>query len=184
MSVSPRSMRVWPAAWTPRWLSTCARVQPGRGDGARTCSSVTPATCASSRCCAADACSTNRRASASTSSRSLTVWISAARHLDPGTVLVDAWLAGEPEHLLAEDVLHDLGGAAFDRVRAGPQEHLAGRAGRVRERDARRPLERVLVADETIRAEQVDAQLRDRLVQVRERELRDRALGPGVAGCA
>ena len=48
---------------------------------------------------------------------------SVARHLRPGQVLVGAHVAGQAEHPLAEDVAHDLGGAALDRVGPGPQEH-------------------------------------------------------------
>src|SRR5262245_64721160 len=40
-----------------------------------------------------------------------------ARHLMPGQVLVDPDVARQAQHPLAEDVLHDLGGAALDRVR-------------------------------------------------------------------
>src|SRR5262245_147248 len=51
---------------------------------------------------------------------------SGARHVLPGDVLVDARLAGQPEHALAQDVAHDLGGAALDRVRARAQELILG----------------------------------------------------------
>ena len=36
-------------------------------------------------------------------------------------LMVDADVAGQAQHPLTEDVLHDLGGAALDRVGAGPQ---------------------------------------------------------------
>ena len=40
-------------------------------------------------------------------------------------VAIDADVAGEAEDALAEDVAHDLGRAALDRVRAAPQERRA-----------------------------------------------------------
>ena len=43
---------------------------------------------------------------------------------------------------------------------------------------------RVVVADQAVGAEQVDAQLVDALVDLGEHQLGDRALGPGVAGLA
>src|SRR5688500_3190493 len=58
--------------------------------------------------------------------RTFAPWLR-ARHLDPGELLVDADVAGEAEHPLAEDVAHDLGGAALDRVGPGPEERLLER---------------------------------------------------------
>src|SRR5437868_12066837 len=49
---------------------------------------------------------------------------SAAWHLTPGHVLVGPRLAGEAQHPLTEDVLHDVGGPALDRVRLHPQHRL------------------------------------------------------------
>ena len=49
---------------------------------------------------------------------------SAPGDLAPGEVLVDTDVAGESEDSLADDVLHDLGGATLDRVGPGPQEVL------------------------------------------------------------
>ena len=43
-------------------------------------------------------------------------------HIFPRDVLVDAWLTRQPEHPLTENVAHDFGGAAFDRVRTRPEE--------------------------------------------------------------
>src|SRR5207247_818365 len=62
-------------------------------------------------------------------------WVTAASgagYLAPGERFVDSGFAGEPEDALAEDVAHDLGGAALDRVGPRPQEHvprLAERGG-------------------------------------------------------
>ena len=53
---------------------------------------------------------------------------SAAGNLAPGELLVDADVAGQAEHPLAEDVLHDLGGAALDRVGPHAQERLLRRS--------------------------------------------------------
>ena len=53
-----------------------------------------------------------------------------ARDGAPGDVLVDADVAGQAEHPLAEDVAHDLGGAALDRVRPRAEERLLQRVGR------------------------------------------------------
>src|SRR5690606_7485550 len=50
----------------------------------------------------------------------------AAGNLGPGLVLVHPDVAGEAEHALAEDVLHDLGGAALDGVGPAAQERLLG----------------------------------------------------------
>ena len=49
---------------------------------------------------------------------------STPRHFAPRKVLVDPRLARQAEHPLAEDVLHDVGGAALDRVGLHPQERL------------------------------------------------------------
>ncbi len=49
---------------------------------------------------------------------------SVSRDLAPGHVAVDADIAGQAEHPLAEDVLHDLGGAALDRVGPRAEELL------------------------------------------------------------
>ena len=103
-----------------------------------------------------------------------------ARHLFPGDVFVDAGLAGEAEDALAEDVAHDLGRAALDRVGPGPQEHVARFAERGGEADLLGAPERVVEADERVGAEQVHAQLVDALLVERERELGDRAFRPGV----
>ena len=109
---------------------------------------------------------------------------SGAGHLGPGELLVDAGLAGEAEHALAEDVAHDLRGAALDRVGPGAQEHLARRAGRALEADGLGAAHLVVVADEAVGTEQVDAELVDGLVHLGEAELGDRALGARVAGLA
>src|SRR4051812_15216874 len=64
----------------------------------------------------------------------------AAGDLAPGKGLVDADVARQAEHALAEDVLHDLAGAALDRVRPHAQERLL----RVRpQHRVLRPLHRV-----------------------------------------
>ena len=52
---------------------------------------------------------------------------SVARHLAPRDLAVDAHVAGQAEHTLAEDVLHHLGGAALDRVGPAAQERLLQR---------------------------------------------------------
>src|SRR5215211_943263 len=106
---------------------------------------------------------------------------SAPRHLGPGHVLVDPRLARQAQHPLAHDVALDLRRAALDRVGPRAQEHLAGRSRWPHEPQALGAAHRVVVALERRRAEQVDAQLVDRHVDLGELELGDRALGPGVA---
>ena len=67
---------------------------------------------------------------------------------------------------------------------ARPQEHLAGGPERRVESGFVGALERVVVPDEAVGAEQVDAQVVRVLVDRRELQLGDRALGPGIAGLA
>src|SRR4051812_34028593 len=65
---------------------------------------------------------------------------SAPGYLAPGKSLVGTGFSGEPEHPFAEDVLHDVGRPALDRVGLDPQERLL-RVGQIH--CATRALERV-----------------------------------------
>src|SRR5579875_2818342 len=105
---------------------------------------------------------------------------SATRDPRPWQVLVDPDVARQAEDPLAEDVALDLGGAALDRVRPRPEEHLARPARRTCEAEPLASAHRVVVADGAVDAEQVDAQLVDPHVDLGEHELRDRALGTRV----
>src|SRR4029077_15606853 len=93
-----------------------------------------------------------------------------------------ARVTGQAEHALAEDVLHDLRGAALDRVRARAQELILG------EPLGRAALEAALAQlvarfeRETVAAQYVDRELPQALVDLGLRELADRALRPRVAG--
>ena len=114
-------------------------------------------------------CSTGRLQSV----RSTTGQRGMARHEHVG---VDADIAGKTEHTLAEDVAHDLGGAAFD-----------GGGSRTEEPSARwwawlelRASSGSPACGEAARAEQVERQLVDFLAQLRRRELADRSL-PALA---
>src|SRR6266487_2485144 len=103
---------------------------------------------------------------------------SASWYLAPWKVFVDAGLAREPEHPLAEDVAQDLRRAAFDRVRPRTQEHLpgvaaAGQAGLVG------PDHLVARIQEPVGVEDVHAHLVDPPVRLGERELGHRAFGTG-----
>ena len=106
--------------------------------------------------------------------------LSAAGHLDPGQVLVDPDVAGQAEDALAEDVPHDLGGAALDRVGPRPQERLLRAASTGRSSAAGPSRSRSGRACPR-RPRRSTAKLVDVLVQLGHGQLADRALGPGRA---
>src|SRR2546421_91706 len=92
----------------------------------------------------------------------------AALDVLPGDVAVDLGLPGEAEDALAEDVAHDLGGAALDGVGPAAQEAPDGGGG-------------VLVAGRPRRgggAQEVDGQVLEASVELGLEELGDRTLGP------
>src|SRR5213593_482880 len=105
------------------------------------------------------------------------------RNVFPWQVLVDARLAGQAQHALAEDVAHDLRGAALDRVRARAQEPVFGLVLEALRSVGRRLAQLVArVEREPARAEHVDRGLPKVFVDLGHRELVDRALRAGVAG--
>src|SRR5438270_853406 len=112
------------------------------------------------------------RVLAATARRSASV---AAGDVLPGDVSVDGGLFGEAEDPLAEEVAHDLGGAAFDGVGAAAEEAADGHPG-------------VLVVgcpSHGLVAEDVHGEVLEAPVVLGLEELGDRAFGTGlVAGLA
>src|ERR1700733_708309 len=109
---------------------------------------------------------------------------STPRNLRPGKLLVRSHVPRQAEDALTEDVPLDLRGAPFDRVGAGPDEHLAGRPRRTDEAERLGPSHGVVVADQCIRPEQIHTELVDALVDLGEHELGDGALRSRGAGLA
>ena len=90
----------------------------------------------------------------------------------------------EAEHLLAEDVLHDLGGAAFDGVGPSPQEGVADTGTGAGEVDLAGATEGVVELDLTFHALQVDGLFEDGLVECGHHRLADGAFRPGLPAFA
>src|SRR5215204_3167696 len=139
-----------PSPWPPCASSTKIPAQPSSDISFQESSSYVPDS-ASSR----TRSGLKRAASSSLAVRLIACWSSVKSKFMALPQLRQA------EHALGDDVLEDLGGAALDRVRAGAQETVG--PGRVPGR--------------AVLAEDVDRQLRERLVDLAPLPLRQRPLG-------
>src|SRR4051794_13778843 len=102
---------------------------------------------------------------------------SAPGYLAPGKSLVGTRFSGESEHPFSEDVLHDVGRPALDRVGLHPQEGLL-RVGQIH--CATRAFERVTArVEHRVGAHEVHDEAHDALVEARHRELADGPFRPG-----
>ena len=93
----------------------------------------------------------------------------------PGDLAVDPDVARQPEHPLAEDVAHDLGGATLDGVGAAAEERLLDRVGAL---DVIGPDHVVGAVEHAVGAHQVDTEGVDPLVGLGVGQLARRALRP------